>query len=274
MDSSTGTPSLAHWLIVLFLGAIWGSAFMAMDLALDGFGPFWVAALRTGLAVPALLAVASISGQSFKTLLQNGVWRYVVPAGVLGMAWPFLLLSWGQQYVPSSFAGIAMGSLPIVLVPLAYAFLPDERLSALKIAGLLVGFLGLVLLVGSASSTATSNEYATLGRFACIAATFGYAIASVITRRCPPIPALAFSVGNSLRRAFSNCACGLLEGVGHQKCRFGFYEPCRLPCSGLLSPFRRCHSRRIFGDTNLFCTCVDTHRHSGLTGKLSSNGIR
>ena len=64
-------------------------------------------------------------------------------------------------------------------------FFPTKGFPRSRIAGLLVGFLGLVLLVDSGSSTATSNEYATLSRFACIAATFGYAIASIITRRVP-----------------------------------------------------------------------------------------
>ena len=195
MAQSAVKPTVGHWLIILVLGAIWGSAFMAMELALDGFGPLWVAALRTGLAVPALLAVAAVSGQSMRALAENGVWRFVIPAGVFGMALPFFFLSWGQQYVPSSFAGIAMGGLPIVLVPLAYIFLPEEGLNLTKVAGLFVGFAGLVLLVGSETSGAIIGEYSTMGRLACIAATFGYAVASVITRRSPPAPAVVFSCG-------------------------------------------------------------------------------
>jgi len=195
MENGSATPSLAHWIIILVLGAIWGSAFMAMDLALDGFGPFWVAALRTGLAAPVLLALATITGQSFSALTSDRAWRFVVSAGVFGMALPFFFLSWGLQYVPSAFAGIAMGSLPIVLVPLAYLLLPDETLSITKIAGLVIGFLGLILLVGANGPSEIDADFSMMGRIACIAATLGYAIASVITRRSPKVPALIFSCG-------------------------------------------------------------------------------
>lgn len=214
MDTHVSSPTLAHWMIILALGAIWGSAFMAMELALDGFGPLWVAALRTGLAVPALLIVASIGGHSMRGLSENDVWRFVVPAGVFGMALPFFLLSWGQQYVPSAFAGIAMGSLPIVLVPLAYLLLPEEELSLTKVLGLLIGFLGLVLLVGPGALGATSDLYSNLGRLACIGATVGYAIASVVTRRSPPVPALVFSCGALMTAALILLPLALVfEGV-------------------------------------------------------------
>ena len=168
---------------------------MAMDLALDGFGPVWVAALRTGLAAPVLFAVIVATGQDLGTLNHDRAWRFVVAAGVLGMALPFFLLSWGQQYVPSAFAGIAMGSLPIVLVPLAWIFLRDEDLTLGRIAGLALGFLGLVLLVTSGVPEAASGSASDLGRLACIGATLGYAVASVITRRSPEVPALVFSFG-------------------------------------------------------------------------------
>ena len=195
MSTSISKPTFLHWMIILALGAIWGSAFMAMELALDGFGPIWVATLRTGVAAPTLLAVAWMTGQDIGLLRQTNLLRFVVPVGLFGMALPFFLLSWGQQHVPSAFAGIAMGSLPIVLVPLAYLFLPEESLTPTKVIGLLIGFFGLILLIGPGDIGAAGNDFSLPGRLACLAATVGYAIASVITRRSPPVPALVFSAG-------------------------------------------------------------------------------
>lgn len=195
MDATPARPGLTNWIILIALGAVWGSAFMAMELALEGFGPWWVAALRTSIGAPVLLLVAAVSGQGIETISEARAWGHVAPVGLIGMALPFFLLSWGQQHVPSAFAGVAMGSLPIVLVPLAYIFLRDEGITLPKVAGLLVGFAGLVVLVGPGAMESAPGDMTLAGRLSCLGAVVCYSVASVITRRSPKVPPLAFSAG-------------------------------------------------------------------------------
>jgi drug/metabolite transporter (DMT)-like permease len=195
LDATPAQPGLVNWLILLALGAVWGSAFMAMEIALTGFGPWWVAALRTSMGAPVLLAAAQLSGQGIGQVSKAGAWGYVAPVGVIGMALPFFLLSWGQQHVPSAFAGVAMASLPIVLVPLAFIFLRDEVITPVRILGLLVGFGGLVLLIGPGAFEAGAGDMTLLGRLSCLSAVVCYSAASIITRHSPKVPPLAFSAG-------------------------------------------------------------------------------
>jgi len=98
-------PTLTNWLSILSLGVIWGGTFMVVAVALQGYGPLTVACARTTLGALALLFLMRIMGRHFPVMAPRMV-KYLVVMGILNTALPFALLSWGQQYVPSAFAGI------------------------------------------------------------------------------------------------------------------------------------------------------------------------
>ncbi|MEM6303576.1 MAG: DMT family transporter, partial [Pseudomonadota bacterium] len=102
--------------------------------------------------------------------------------------------AWGITHVPSAFAGITMGALPILLVPLVWWFSPDEGIGPRRIAGLCIGFVGLALLMGPGAVEST-GPMTTWGRIACFAAACCYAVGSIVTRRAPPMPPVAFGAG-------------------------------------------------------------------------------
>jgi len=183
-------PTLANWLSVLALGLIWGGTFMVVSIALQGYGPLTVASARTTLGAVALLALMRAMKRPMPVFDARMV-KYLVVIGVLNTALPFALLSWGQQYVPSAFAGISMAALPLFVLPLAH-FFTDEKLSTRNFLGVIVGFTGAVVLIGpSVLRIGTGLE--PLGQIACIAAALSYAISSVMTRRCPPIDAITMA---------------------------------------------------------------------------------
>ena len=176
-------PTLANWLSILALGVIWGGTFMVVALALRGYGPLTVAAARTGLAATALVVLAVILRRPLpKISVDLGL--YIAAIGALSTAVPFFLLSWGQQYVPSAFAGLSMAAVPIFVLPMAHMFVPGDRMQFRKIAGFGLGFLGVMFLVGADAFT---GDAAILPRLACLGAALCYAVSSVVTRRCPPI---------------------------------------------------------------------------------------
>jgi drug/metabolite transporter (DMT)-like permease len=110
---------------------------------------------------------------------------YLIAIGILNTALPFALLSWGQQFVPSAFAGISMAALPLFVLPLAHVF-TDEKLKLRNTLGVTLGFIGAIVLIGpGVLRIGTGME--PLGQIACLAASISYAISSVMTRRCPPI---------------------------------------------------------------------------------------
>lgn len=196
--ASPENPGLTNWLLIIALGLIWGGAFMSVRLSLDGFGPWSVAAYRTGLGGLVLALVGAALGQGVQTLPSARAWKFSAIIGTGAIALPFALLSWGQQFVPSAFAGVAMGAVPLLVLPLVYLFSPEEGIGPRRTLGMLLGFVGLFILIGpgAAASTGHANEW--LGRLACLGAAACYACGSVVTRRAPKMPPIAFATSSLL----------------------------------------------------------------------------
>lgn len=185
----TTQPTLFNWLSILILGLIWGGTFMVVAIALEGYGPLTVACARTTLGAVTLLVLVRAMGRAMPT--GRAVWGYVAVIGVLNTALPFALLSWGQQYVPSAFAGISMAALPLFVLPMAHLF-SDEKMSGRKTAGVILGFIGAAVLIGPGALDFSEGSLA-LPQLACLAASVSYAISSVLTRRCPPVDSISMA---------------------------------------------------------------------------------
>jgi drug/metabolite transporter (DMT)-like permease len=201
-NSPVSKPTAANWASILSLGLIWGGTFMVVAVALRGYGPVTVAAARTGLGALALVGLALLLRRAFPPLDAPRL-AFLLALGVLTAAAPFLLLAWGQQHVPSAFAGLSMAVLPLFLLPLAHVFVPGDHLTRRKTAGFGLGLAGALVLLGPDVLAAGDGEAAALGRLACLAATLCYAVGSVTTRRCPPmdpiwLSALSLVVGAML----------------------------------------------------------------------------
>ncbi|WP_170404141.1 DMT family transporter [Ruegeria arenilitoris] len=177
-------PNIRDWSGVIALGLIWGGTFMVVAMALDGYGPITVATARTTLGAVMLLALMGLTGRRIPSLTPSLAWS-VILIGILSTALPFVLLSWGQQYVPSAFAGLSMAAIPLMVLPLAH-FFSDEPLNARRFVGVSLGFTGALVLIGPGLAQLGSGAEP-LAQLACIGAAFCYSVASILTRRCPPI---------------------------------------------------------------------------------------
>ena len=189
-SSAPSAPTATNWASIGLLGLIWGGTFMVVSVALRGYGPLTVAAARVTLGAAALLALAWLMQRPFPAMSRRMV-KYLIVIGILNTALPFALLSWGQQYVPSAFAGISMAALPLFVLPLAH-FFSDEPMSLRRLLGVLLGFAGALVLVGP-SVLRIGAGMEPLGQIACIAAAISYAVASIMTRRAPPIDSIVFA---------------------------------------------------------------------------------
>jgi drug/metabolite transporter (DMT)-like permease len=187
---STKNPTSKDWSGVIILGLIWGATFMVVAIALEGYGPLTVATARTTLGAFALLVLMKATGKSFPSL-DRRMWGYITIIGLLSTAWPFMLLSWGQQYVPSAFAGLSMSAIPLMVLPLAH-FFSDEALNGRRFIGVLLGFSGALILIGPGLAQLGQGQEP-LAQLACIVAAFFYALASITTRRCPSIDPLVLA---------------------------------------------------------------------------------
>ena len=187
----TSAPTPANWASLGLLGIIWGGTFMVVRVALDGHGPLTVATARTTLGALALAALMLGLRRAWPRGAR--VWAFVLPIGLLSTAVPFYLLSWGQQHVPSAFAGLTMAALPLFVLPLAHLF-SDEPMNLRRAIGVMLGFTGAAVLIGPGSLVmAGGDTLGALGRLACLGAALSYAIASILTRQCPPIDSISLS---------------------------------------------------------------------------------
>ncbi|PJI91378.1 EamA-like transporter family protein [Yoonia maricola] len=181
---SVQSPTIWNWLSIAALGVIWGATFMVVAIALEGYGPLTVACARTTLGAIALLTLMIALKRPLPAFTPT-MSRYLIAIGLLNTALPFALLSWGQQYVPSAFAGISMAALPLFVLPLAHIF-TDEKMNTRNTLGVIMGFIGAAVLIGP-GVLRLGTGWEPLGQLACIGASISYAVSSIMTRRCPPI---------------------------------------------------------------------------------------
>lgn len=176
------------WVMVALLGLTWGSTFLVIELALKGITPAWLAASRICFASVLMIGVQAI--RRAPLFLDPDVpkpWLTLITVALLSSAIPFNLLSWGQQYVTSGFAGVSMAAVALIVLPMAHFLVPGERLNWRKAAGFTVGFVGVVILIGGQAFDTTGAAREPLGRAACLGVAACYAVSSVLMRRLPPV---------------------------------------------------------------------------------------
>ena len=172
--------------MIAALGLIWGATFLGIELALEGITPFWLAAGRIGMASVLMAVIQVVRGRPL--MADTAVirpWKRLIFIGILSSALPFMLLSWGQQYVTSGFAGISMAAVALMVLPLAHLLIPGEQMTWRKSLGFGVGFIGVLLLIGGQAFESTGNSMELLGRTACLSAAACYAISAVSIRKLP-----------------------------------------------------------------------------------------
>ncbi len=179
-----GRPRPIHWLGLTGLVAMWGSSYLAIEVALRAFTPLGITAARVALAAATLWVVMRYRGHRLPTA--PSAWGFFLVLSLLGNCVPFFLISWGQQSVPSGMAGIAMAIVPLAVILLAHYFLPDEPLTPGRSAGFVAGFLGVVLLIGPESLNAIRGGAQMLtGLLAVLGGALCYAASAVVTRLGP-----------------------------------------------------------------------------------------
>ncbi len=182
------------WVMIAVLGLTWGGTFLIIEIALRGITPFWLAASRITLGAAMTVLVWQLrGGKLFEAPLRPAERRALVIIGLLSSAIPFMLLSWGQQFVTSGFAGVSMASVPLIVLPLAHFLVPGERMSWRRFLGFIAGFAGVVILIGGQALNSSGADFELPGRIACLAAAGCYAGSSIMMRRLPAVNPIGLS---------------------------------------------------------------------------------
>ena len=123
---------------------IWGSTWMAIRISLDSFTPFLSAGFRFMLASVFIYALMKIKGIKIQTD-KLSVTLYLL-MGFFSFVIPFGLVYWGEQYVPSGLASVLFSVNPFFVAIFSYYFLSSEKIGPHKIIGIILGFLGLLVI--------------------------------------------------------------------------------------------------------------------------------
>jgi drug/metabolite transporter (DMT)-like permease len=167
------------WLAFILLGTIWGSSFLWIKIAVQEIGPILLVALRLLFAILALLVAVAFNRPPFPR--QRRVWFYLTLLGLTNNALPYVLISWGEQYIDSAVAAVLNSTTPLFTMLVAHLFLTDDRMTRLRVLSLLLGFAGIVLLFSR--DLFAGPQGSLLGQVAVLLASVCYAGSSVFARR-------------------------------------------------------------------------------------------
>jgi drug/metabolite transporter (DMT)-like permease len=162
--------------LLAIVAAIWGASYLFIKVAVDEVEPTAMMFIRLVLATAVLVPVLvwRLGASQAAGAVGDTGWR-VFAVGFLNAALPFVLIAWGEKYVDSGVAAIANATVPIFVVLLALRFNPSERVYGLRLAGILVGLVGVGVLAGLHPE---GGWWAVAGTLAIVVASLSYASAN------------------------------------------------------------------------------------------------
>ncbi len=167
-----------HLVLYVLLCLIWGSTWLVIKVGYGGLGPFNVAAVRFLVSGIVLMPLVPLLGAKWPA--GRTEWALILWVGLVLFAADYGLIYWGEQYLDSGMTSILFALLPLVTIGFAHVYVPGDRITARKLAGTVLAFLGIVALFGDR----VRLDPAGLGpMLAIVASTVCAAAAGVATKR-------------------------------------------------------------------------------------------
>ena len=174
------TGARLDWLLFVTLGSFWGSSYLFIKIGVDaGFRPFTLVTLRLAVGFLLLVTVAAFARE--RPPREPRTYGHLAAIAVLSVALPFCLISWAEQTVDSTLAAVINGAIPLFSIVIAAMVLTDERITRPKVVGLVVGFVGIVILVGFDPAVLSTTGLVPVA--ALLGSTVSYASGAVYARR-------------------------------------------------------------------------------------------
>ena len=163
------------------LVALWGSNFMFIKLGVAEVPPATLVATRLVIGAVILVAVVRALGYTFPPI--GRAWLPYVVLAVVGNCMPFWFITWGQTSIDSALAGILMAIMPLTTLLLAHFFVSGEHMTRNRVLGFLLGFVGIVVLMGPAALAGLGGApIEVLAQLSVLAGALCYAANGVIIR--------------------------------------------------------------------------------------------
>ena len=167
------------WVMLITLATVWGGSFLFNAILVAELPVITIVAIRVTVAALALWGFVRVTGRKIPTTPQ--VWGALLILGVLNNAIPFSLIVQGQTQITSGLASILNATTPFFTILVAGFFLTDERFSVLRVLGVVVGFSGVILMVGPEALGSLGADF--WAQLCALGAALSYGFASVFGRR-------------------------------------------------------------------------------------------
>src|SRR5580765_3943659 len=196
---TTQRSTRLEWILFVVLGFMWGSSYLFIKIGVDnGLTPLTLVMLRLFFGLLLLATVVRIAGEPLPR--EAKTYGHLIVMASINIVVPFSLITWAERSVDSALAATLNAAVPLFVIVVAALFLRAERITANRVAGLIVGFIGVAILVGFNPATLTRGSFS--GDIALSGSTISYAFGAVYARRNihglrPMIPAI-FQVGFGL----------------------------------------------------------------------------
>ena len=181
------------WAMLLLLSFLWGGSFFLIGVLVAELPPLTIVTIRVGVAALTLWAVLLVGGYDIPKTFK--LWRAFFMLGLLNNVSPFTFIVWGQNHIGAGLASIMNATTPLFTILIAGAFLVDEHITPQKVAGVVLGLIGVSVLIGAESLAGIGLDISlqTLAQLAIMGAAISYGCASVFGRRFKALGVSPFS---------------------------------------------------------------------------------
>ncbi len=173
------TMGLRDWGLVLGLSVIWGGTFFFVAIAVKALPPLTLVFLRVALAAAVLAFIVPAVGLRLPG--DRKTWSAFFSIGLLNNVIPFSLIFWGQTHIPGGLASILNATTPVFAVIVAHFLTQDEKLTANRLIGVLVGLAGVSVIIGPEALRGLGANV--LAQLSVLGAAGCYAFAGIYGRR-------------------------------------------------------------------------------------------
>ena len=177
------------WLALGAVYVIWGSTYLAIRFAVETIPPFLMVATRFLVAGAILYAFRRLRGDAPPLRAE---WKAAAVVGILLLVGVNGVVVWAEQYIPSGITALIVGTAPVFMVLIDTLRPGGQRPGFKRALGILIGFLGIVILINPSGMAQSPERWVMIGLGALFLATFFWALGSLYSRsaRLPGSPLL------------------------------------------------------------------------------------
>jgi drug/metabolite transporter (DMT)-like permease len=174
-------PTRSDIVLLFALGIMWGTSYAFIKLGVETLPTFTLIASRLAIGLALLVTVVAVT----RTPLPRDprTYGHLFVMAIINIVIPFTLITTAERSVDSAIAAILNGAVPLIVIVLAALVFHDEPITLNRLAGVLIGYVGVIVLVAPGLANAAAGGSAVSGEIALLGSTLAYAIGAVYARR-------------------------------------------------------------------------------------------